>query len=257
MKSKWYRYLLPLLLVTYSIALVPLTPPVATVSVSVSVGAVRHSHTINRRAWLSTGASTAATFCLTPSATFAIQDIPTNLAPTSAGRRGCSTSTNPSQTVVTCRGDLVAFNPDGRVSKVSATENGVSTSAVKNPSRFSPPWTYLTETNDPKVAWQSLVRAIAKEAEIVQLTDSYIHATAPTQFPGGIMGDAGLDDLEFILKQDDHVLLYRSVSRTSIFIYPLTQPISDRNTNLQRLERIRESLGWEELGYKQEGSQMI
>ena len=45
---------------------------------------------------------------------------------------------------------------------------------VKNPSRFSPPWTYLTETSDSTKAWSSLVDAVKSiddSMEIVELTD--------------------------------------------------------------------------------------
>jgi hypothetical protein len=102
------------------------------------------------------------------------KETPTNQAATSAGRRGCTTDSNPTRTIVECIEETRQYNPDGRLSGVSATANGVSTSAVRNPSRFSPPWTYLTETNDAKVAWKSLINAVRNvndKIEIVELTD--------------------------------------------------------------------------------------
>lgn len=166
---------------------------------------------------------------------------------TSAGRRGCVTQSDPSRTIVTCTGELFTGDPNdsinSRLSGVAATENGVGTSAIKNPSRYSPPWTYLTETSDATVAWKSLQDAIVDAgATLEQVTDRYIHATAPTVSPPGLNS---VDDLEFLLRPDDRVVLYRSVSRAAVFVYPLTQPVSDQNSNLKRLERIRTSLGWD------------
>lgn len=173
--------------------------------------------------------------------------------PTSAGRKGCKTVSDPSRTAVTCTGDVLLAIPENtRLSGISATENGVSTSAVKNPSRFVSPWNYSTETDQASKAFSSLQAALLKVEPLaaIDTVDTnfrssgyyYLHATVSTPA-------TGTDDIEFIIRPDDRLALFRSASRTSVFVYPLTQPVTDGLRNKKRMEKIRDELGWQDLSY--------
>lgn len=156
---------------------IPATPPQhdRLTTQYLSHGSSRVHH---RRDFLQTLLSIPLIYSIIPPASATtievFKETPTNRAATSAGRRGCNTDSNPTRTIVECIEETRQYNLDGRLSGVSATANGVSTSAVRNPSRFSPPWTYLTETNDARVAWKSLINAVRNvndKIEIVELTD--------------------------------------------------------------------------------------
>mmetsp|Transcript_11464 Transcript_11464/g.35034 ORF Transcript_11464/g.35034 Transcript_11464/m.35034 type:complete len:190 (-) Transcript_11464:1658-2227(-) len=137
---------------------------------------------------------------------------------------------------------------NGRLAECKANQNCVSTSSVKNPSKFGAPWTYLPQTNYAQSAWNSLIATVASqpESEIIDLDRSYLHAVFKG-FP------TGQDDVEFLLNEEKGIVSYRSCSREVIYIYPFQQPMGDFGTNRKRLESIRQQLGWEILngGYQE------
>lgn len=45
-----------------------------------------------------------------------------------------------------------------------------------------------------------------------------------------------VDSVEFLVKPADRIVLYRSVSRDTLFIYPLQRPVSDQGKIKERLE---------------------
>ena len=162
----------------------------------------------------------------------------------------CKSESDPFKTTKHC----VRFgrDKDNRLLTVAADENGISTSAVRSPSKFSAPWDYVPETFEADVAWKSLKIAITElegarivEEKMEPQVSFYLHATAPSSVPPG-----SIDDIEFVLNTDTKVVFFRSVTRDTVFLYPLQQPLSDRGANLKRLESIRKSLGWSRLSYE-------
>ena len=98
-------------------------------------------------------------------------------------------------------------------------------------------------TSDSKVAWSTLLNVLELlDSNIIYNNDFYIHCTFPTTFP-----ISGLDDVEFLLKDD--VILYRSSSRGSLYVYPVTQIVGDKGENSKRVEKVREMCGFIKLEY--------
>lgn len=197
---------------------------------------------ITRRTWLS---SPALLGLLTPHNGLSASPVAAVEYATSDGRGpNCITRSDPSRTVVSCPPRLIGS--DGRLASIASTENGVSTSAIRNPSAYASPWSYLPETSDASKAWKSLVTAVSSLPDVELVTEDdagyYLHAVVPST-----SGGADRDDVECVLRPDDRVVLFRSASRTSVFVYPVTRPVSDRNANRQRLENLRQRLGWAEL----------
>jgi len=64
--------------------------------------------------------------------------------------------------------------------------------------------------------------------------------TAPAKVPPG-----STDDLEFLLRPADKIVLYRSATRDTVLVYPFQQYLPEQGQTAGRLETIRDSLGWD------------
>jgi len=125
-------------------------------------------------------------------------------------------------------------------------ENCVSSSAIGSPVKYGAPWSYATVTDSPREAWSALEAAVRAEPGVAvrEVDGFYLHATAPSVFPPG-----GEDDIEFLLRPEEKLVLYRSRSQKVTYIYPFHQPLGDFGSNRKRLERIRDRLGWQTLDF--------
>ena len=189
----------------------------------------------------------ALTCAMMPQSAFAAQGSVTG----QAGRR-CKTESNPAVTVVTCLG--FGLQRDGRLAGCAADEACISSSAVNNPSKFAPPWappTVSPEASDAARAWRSLIGAVQDQPglEIVEKDDSNYYMRA--QALSSVSGLDAIDDVEFLLRGDAGAVpraLFRSATRQSVFVYPLQQPVPNQKGHSERLEAIRQRLGWENQG---------
>lgn len=167
--------------------------------------------------------------------------------------RRCVTVSDPSKTIVTCRG--FGLSSDRRVAGCAADEACVATSAVRNPTKYGPPWRPVSklEETDRARSWRAVVAAVTDEPglKIVEQDDTvpYLRAEAQATIPPD-----GTDDVEFVLRDDGGVrLLYRSATRQAVFLYPLQQPLNNQQSHIKRLASIRARLGWEEAGLPADG----
>ena len=101
--------------------------------------------------------------------------------------RRCTTVSNPSTTVVTCLG--FGLSSEQRVAGCAADEACVATSAVRNPSKYGPPWRPASalEETDRTRAWRAVVAAVTVEPglTIVEQDDAvpYLRAEAQAALP--------------------------------------------------------------------------
>ena len=126
--------------------------------------------------------------------------------------RRCVTVSDPSKTIVTCRGfglsrdTLKSGAIESRVGGCAADEACVATSAVRNPTKYGPPWRPVSklEESDQARAWRAVVAAVTDEPglTIVEQDDSvpYLRAEAQSTIPPD-----GTDDVEFVLRDDGGV----------------------------------------------------
>ncbi|CAM9671510.1 unnamed protein product [Choristocarpus tenellus] len=162
------------------------------------------------------------------------------------GMEGCRTISNPSVTTVSC--EPRGLDRNGRLYVCRSSENCISTSSLKTPSKFGSPWDYSKATTDADKAFSSLVATIEDLSDVtlreINTNSRYLRAEFPSKVPPD-----GVDDVEFLVKPMDNMVVYRAASRTTIFVYPMQQPLSDQGRLKDRLEGIRRALDWDMYTY--------
>jgi uncharacterized protein (DUF1499 family) len=229
-----------MLLTPLILALSPPRPPTAS-----TVGRTPQAMQTTRRAALAAVATAAA----------AAGPLGAHAATiTGDASRRCQTLSNPATTIVTCQG--FGLTADARLNGCSADEACVGTSAVRNPSKYAPPWSppkVSPESTNAARAWRAVVGAVNEEESLtlVERDDErrYLRAVGTSAVPSD-----GQDDVEFVLRESPVNLLYRSATRQAVFVYPLQQPLANQKSHVERLASIRARLGWEEAGLPTDGA---
>lgn len=154
----------------------------------------------------------------------------------------CRQSVTPSRTVVVCRELGVV---EGGLRSCKANENCLST-ASRTPTKRSLPW-YIGELS-PSEAFEVLQEALKLEGlTVLQAREEtgYLLAAekdVPRQPPGSSLF------YEFLLKPEDGVVLQRAVVDTTVFIYPVQQPMSDFGALSSRLAGVLSRTGFSSEG---------
>ena len=177
----------------------------------------------------------------------------------------CITESNPSVTTQFCRQlGLV----EGRLRSCQANENCFSTSS-KSASKYLTPWQYefssisaesSQSTLEDKV-WDTL-KASVKENGLKILQDKndngqrYLLAAELGSDVGKQPQGSSLF-YEFTLKPTDKLILYRSVVDKTIFVYPLQQPVSDFGALQSKLEAIRNTANFLQVGSSSENDDAL
>ena len=176
----------------------------------------------------------------------------------------CVTTSNPSTTTQWCR--QLGLLPEGRLRGCQANENCFSTSS-RSATKYMSPWQYeftssissssssssttTTATLEDEV-WENLKGACKgnglkilqdkNDGEHRYLLAAEMGSNVPKQTPGSSLF------YEFTLKPSDKLILFRAVVDKTIFLYPLQQPVSDFGALKSRLDSIRDTAKFLQIG---------
>lgn len=160
----------------------------------------------------------------------------------------CVEDVNPSRTIVTCRQlGLV----EGRLRGCLANENCFSTSS-KTATKKAQPWFY-SQTSSAD-AFTILKDAVQLEGlTVLRATPAELYILAAEKDVPKQPAGASLF-YEFLIRPDDHAVLYRALVDKTVFVYPLQQPVADFGALQQRLAAVFSRTGFskDDTSYEEE-----